>query len=84
MFCLLLIIIKKIESSNLTLSELENGKLWIQTTLTGIVVNITTRKLKYSVEEIDHVEDFAQKIVQILIVRLLVDKQVVQKASSKY
>ena len=62
-----------------TLSELENGKLWIQTTLTGILVNITIRKLKHSAEEIDRVEDFAQKIVQILIVRLLVDEHIVQK-----
>ena len=77
MFCLQLIVTKMI--AELTLSELENGKLWIQTTLTGILVNITTRKLKHSVEEINHVEDFAQKIVQILIVRLLVDEHIVQK-----
>ena len=79
MFCLQLIVTEKTVSSKWTLSELENGKLWIQTTLTGILVNITTRKLKHSVEEIDRVEDFAQKIVQILIVRLLVDEHIVQK-----
>ena len=80
MFCLQLIVTEKTGSSKWTLSELENGKLWIQTTLTGILVNITTRKLKHSVEEINRVEDFAQKIVQILIVRLLVDEHIVQKS----
>ena len=79
MFCLQLIVTEKTVSFRWTLSELENEKLWIQTTLTGILVNITTRKLKHSAEEINRVEDFAQKIVQILIVRLLVDEHVVQK-----
>ena len=79
MFCLQLIVTEKTVLFRWTLSELENGKLWIQTTLTGILVNITTRKLKHSVEEMDRVEDFAQKIVQISIVRLLVDEHIVQK-----